>query len=260
MIHKIVRHLLFWSCTVTLFISGCATTPDYSNDKIRFEAGKEAFLAHEYVQAAQLFEPLAIKGHSQAQYALGYLYYYGLGISQNSEVGEKWIKSAAREGHQRAIKALELISKERVTEKETIETEQTPISTAEFAVEAITPPATGTSKDLSTQALIPKSNTEVETEADSWISVQPPNNYTVQLTSLKSEAAAKNFLSNNPLDLTTKLLPYSVQGETRYGIIYGSFPTYAEAKEALNNLPDNLLKSSPWIRNFKHIYEVLQKP
>ncbi len=268
MIHKIVRHLIFWSCTVTLFISGCASTPDYSNDQVRFKAGKDAFLAHKYVQAAQLFEPLAIKGHSQAQYTLGYLYYYGLGISQNSEIGKRWIASAAKKGNQRAVKALELISKEKAATKEqteeeiektvpdTTEADQVPIPAAEPAIEVVTPPTTtDTPAELPTQ-----SNIEAVTQAQSWISLQPPSNYTIQLTSLKSEAAAKNFLSNNPLNQTTELFPYRLQGEMRYGIIYGSFSTYTQAKEALNNLPDLLAKSSPWIRNFKHIHEVLLQP
>ena len=264
MIHKTLRHFIFWSCSALfLLISGCASTPDYNNDQVRFEAGKEAFLTHEYVKASHLFEPLAVKGHSQAQYTLGYLYYYGLGIAQNSEVGKKWISSSAAKGNQRALKALELISKEeaKIKEKKVDEVEKTesdtPITIVEPPVEvaAAQLPSTPSKPAPTVQLVESKSD---ETKPTEWVFEQPPGSYTIQLTSLTNEAAAQDFLANNSLDGATKLISYYSQGSRRYGIIYGSFPTYTEAKEALAKLPHSLANASPWIRNFSHLQELLQ--
>jgi len=266
MIRNRLRHLIFWLCTAAfLLISGCASTPDYNDDQVRFEAGKEAFLAHEYVQAARLLEPLAIKGHSQAQYTLGYLYYYGLGITQNSEVGKRWISSSAAKNNQLALKALELISKEeKSTAKEgkldraepDISNVEAPVTIEESPIEVVTAKKTPSAP----LEVAPAAQQEIKPIQQGWVFNQPPGSYTIQLTSLTNEAAAKRFLDSNPLNGVTKLISYDSQGSRRYGIIYGSFLTYTEAKEALANLPDTLAKMSPWIRNFIHIQELLQQP
>ena len=65
---------------------------------------------HEYVQAAYLLEPLSIKGDDQAQYTLGYLYFYGLGVTQNLDLAKKWIISSASKGNEMALEALELVA------------------------------------------------------------------------------------------------------------------------------------------------------
>ena len=117
MIQRKLRNLTFWLCACTLLITGCATSPDSNNDSEQFAAAKDLFIQHEYVQAVYLLEPLAIKGHRSAQYTLGYLYYYGLGITQNTSVATKWITSAAAKGHKKAREALDLIRKERSATK-----------------------------------------------------------------------------------------------------------------------------------------------
>ncbi|MCF6281054.1 MAG: SPOR domain-containing protein [Candidatus Polarisedimenticolaceae bacterium] len=299
MIRKTLRHLIFWLCTTTLLLTGCATTPDYSDNEARFDAAKEAFLKSEYIKAVHLFEPLAIRGYSQAQYTLGYLYYYGLGISQNSEVGKRWISSAAAKGDPLAIEALALISKETLaTEKaetETVEdeapttgheaTEEPPIKveatepviisepvaismpTSKSAADASTP----TSKPLEVIAsthkplevsptLVTEPQTKTVPAQQHWILEQPASNYTIQLVSLSNEAAAITFLDESGLSKPTHIFHYQSQGSARYGIIHGRFATYTEAKEALTNLPEVLAKASPWIRNFSTIQGLLQQP
>lgn len=112
MISTKIDRLILGFIAVTLLITGCASQPSYSNDTEQLAVAKEAFMQHEYVQAVYLFEPLAIRGHSQAQYALGYLYYYGLGVAQNTKLATKWLASAAAKGNKKALKALELITQQ----------------------------------------------------------------------------------------------------------------------------------------------------
>ena len=53
--------------------------------------------------------PLACNGLPDAQYGVGYMYYYGLGVAQDTDVGYFWIRRAANARYLPAIKALELI-------------------------------------------------------------------------------------------------------------------------------------------------------
>ena len=51
----------------------------------------------------------AKRGNTDAQYALGYLYYYGIGVGRNKRVGKWWIARAATKGHSQAIQVSKML-------------------------------------------------------------------------------------------------------------------------------------------------------
>jgi TPR repeat protein len=51
-----------------------------------------------YAQAFPLYQDLALKGWAGAQKRLGVMYIYGRGVSQNTNQGIRWIKTAAAQG------------------------------------------------------------------------------------------------------------------------------------------------------------------
>lgn len=75
--------------------------------------GKRLFEGAYYKRAMKELLPLACDGNSEAQYAVGYMYYYGYGVAQDADVGCFWITRAADKGFQPAIKALILINQHR---------------------------------------------------------------------------------------------------------------------------------------------------
>ena len=54
-------------------------------------------------------ESAAETGEPDAQYALGYLYYYGIGTKKDLDVARLWIRKAAAQGQPLAIKALQMM-------------------------------------------------------------------------------------------------------------------------------------------------------
>jgi TPR repeat protein len=78
--------------------------------KSSLEEGKANFKAKHYATAYRQLLPLAVKGKTEAQYAIGYMYYYGKGIDRNEELAENWLGKAARKGDSRAIAALKDLS------------------------------------------------------------------------------------------------------------------------------------------------------
>jgi TPR repeat protein len=62
---------------------------DYENEK-------------NYAEAFSLHQDLALKGFMDSQRQLGWLYTDGRGVSQNMDVGIRWLKSAAAQGDARA--------------------------------------------------------------------------------------------------------------------------------------------------------------
>lgn len=75
--------------------------------------GKRDFDAGYYKRAMHELLPMACDGNPEAQYAIGYLFYYGLGVVQDTEVGYFWIKRSADKGYLPAIRGLKLIAIEK---------------------------------------------------------------------------------------------------------------------------------------------------
>ena len=76
-----------------LFLSSsllaCATVPKQTQ---AMQRGKYYFDAGYYKSAMRYLLPFAVNGHSDAEYAVGYMYYYGYGVAQDTDVGEFGLK------------------------------------------------------------------------------------------------------------------------------------------------------------------------
>jgi len=92
---------------LSFLLMACATThmrsPLVSSELAQ---GKRDFEAGYYKRAMHELLPLACNGTPEAQYAVGYMYYYGYGVAQDTDVGYFWIKRSADQGYQPAVKAL----------------------------------------------------------------------------------------------------------------------------------------------------------
>jgi len=107
-----------------MLLSACATSPAQESsttdsksvesskqqrmDEL-FQQAKSLFEQQQYGQAAQILLPLAQQGHLDAQYTIGYLYHYGLGVPRNEKEATRWITTAAARGHVKAEEALKLL-------------------------------------------------------------------------------------------------------------------------------------------------------
>lgn len=105
---------LFLICLISLSLVACAVrqsatvtlTPATIS---RLQQGKRYFDDGYYRHAMQELLPLACDGNPDAEYGVGYMYYYGLGVAQDTDVGYFWIRRAANQRYMTAIKALERI-------------------------------------------------------------------------------------------------------------------------------------------------------
>lgn len=70
----------------------------YAQDSA-FEAGKQAYLDKNYVQAMELLRPLAESGHAGALVSLGVMYDLGQGVEKNPLEAVKWFEKAALAGN-----------------------------------------------------------------------------------------------------------------------------------------------------------------
>lgn len=90
--------------SVTLALSACG-----HSDLSHYVHARAAYQQKQYSKAIARLTPAATHGNSKAQYALGYMYYYGEGVKANQQLARAWFIKAAAGGNQKAAKALQLI-------------------------------------------------------------------------------------------------------------------------------------------------------
>lgn len=73
---------------------------------------KKDYQQQNYNEALTKLQPLADKGNPNAQYAIGYMYYYGQGVPMDKAKGIVWIQKAGDQGFMPALKAEQMIRKQ----------------------------------------------------------------------------------------------------------------------------------------------------
>jgi len=101
---------------LSLFLVACAAhkqQPHYaSGTASELQNGKRLFERERYKEAMKNLLPLACDCVAEAEYAVGYMYYNGYGIPQDTDVGKFWIRRAAQHGYKPAESALQSISQD----------------------------------------------------------------------------------------------------------------------------------------------------
>ena len=102
--------LTFLLLTFLLSLTACSTTPeDNSKSLSPIERARLAYSQQDFGQTLILLNTLVQKNNAEAQYALGYMYRYGQGLSRNQERANYWITLAAKNGCIKAQTALTLM-------------------------------------------------------------------------------------------------------------------------------------------------------
>jgi TPR repeat protein len=117
---KSVIHTLV-ICLFSLMLGACINNqqaPHYApGTESVLQHGKELFDQDHYKQAMHDLLPLACDCIPEAEYAVGYMYYYGYGVAQDTEMGRFWIKRSASRGYKPAQDALQTMASEKYTYK-----------------------------------------------------------------------------------------------------------------------------------------------
>lgn len=86
---------------VISFVSACKT--------VNLQEGIQSFRVQDYRKAFIHLKPEAEKGQPDAQYAVGYMYYYGQGVVEDRRKAWYWINQAARIGQRDAVAAVQIL-------------------------------------------------------------------------------------------------------------------------------------------------------
>ena len=100
--------------SVLALISSCSHSPSTSSSNTQAPTYKTACNTNPYLMkyncSIRAVQQAAENGNADAQYALGYMYYYGIGTVKDQQTAALWIERAAAAGQPLARKAWTLIN------------------------------------------------------------------------------------------------------------------------------------------------------
>ena len=89
-----------------LTLQSCAS---YNATKQQVQSGKQNFEQQDFSKAFAELKPAAKTGNADAQYAIGYMYFYGKGVVESRDLAIYWMQKAASQHQPLAMKALSMI-------------------------------------------------------------------------------------------------------------------------------------------------------
>jgi len=179
----------------------------------------DAHNSGDFQTAAKLWQELANDGDVAAQYNLSLLYENGSGVGQDNNLARYWLSMAARQGMAQAYRRLNAKSVSPSSQRAAVQ--------------------------------------QIVTTPQGWVTAQNPSHYTLQLASSTNQALILKYFEENRLQGEAGYYSSMRQGERWYALVYGAYPSVNEAKAAISNLPQDLRKWSPWVRNIRSIHKIM---
>ena len=159
---------------------------------------------------------------------MGVFYENGLVVEINLQTARKWYERAMAQGLAQANKKLQAL--------DTGDTKTTQETLADYTIDEIQ---------------------QDGIKREDWVLRQNPKTYTLQIVSLVKEANIIRFIEENQLDSDAAYIEVVINNVKRYNAFYGSYDNFEQAQQAIKDLPDNLSKTKPWIRNYGVLQQML---
>lgn len=245
----------FYGVLIVLFgmlMQSCAST----RHAVAMAEGRIYFQDGNFKEAFKKLLPAAADGDAKAQYAVGYMYYYGYGVTQDRQSGLFWIERSASKNYMPAIAALKVtngVSTPPAPSCPANSYTRKQVQREEAQREVIYYKDDPASKPAVTSDEVLRSIPHVEQKK---IITPPPakkmvrtEGYGLQLFGAYELADVKQLQKKLSAQKTTTIWHAENKGKDWYVLIYQQYPTMADAKVAKNKMPENLSEMRPWVRN-----------
>jgi TPR repeat protein len=186
-------------------------------------------------QAAKWWRRAAEQGFLQAQYNLGTLYYYGQGVPKDLKEAARWFRAAADQGDVGAREVLAALE-------------------SRLAEQGENAAATGGKPATAARAGSAKAG---GLRRESWLEARPADHYTIQIFANWTEQSILRFAEDHGLRGRAAYFGASFEDRPWFSLVYGDYASMADAEQAMAALPAELRITSPWIRSFGDIQQVI---
>ncbi len=203
----------------------------------------------------------ASRGDPDAQYALGYMYYYGINTVQDVDSAKLWIARAASQGQPLAKQALALLKIEGTQGIRVAEKKSAPVKAASTKITQVQPVQVA----VKARAVVPQLSEALQAQANNELGSmetellhEPNTGYTLQLMGNHHLDVIKQFIAQNHLEAQAKYYHSNFHNSDWYMLLYGQYKTIEEAHMAIAQLPESIRKNSPWIKPNEDIQEEIR--
>ncbi len=104
---------------------------------------------------------------------------------------------------------------------------------------------------------VPAVRAEMRTE--DWLLAQRPEQYTLQVLATGNQRALSGFVSRHHIENDSAYFSSMKGAQQWYSLLYGSYDTQADARQAIDALPAALRHARPWIRRYSDIQATIRK-
>jgi len=94
---------------------------------------------------------------------------------------------------------------------------------------------------------------------ETWIMAQNPSYYTLQIIGLRNEKSVHKFVKKHHLLNKVAYYKTKYRGKSWHPLLYSAYPTRKKALSAINELPEEIRKLSPWPRKLSSIQQAIKK-
>lgn len=249
----------------TLFLYSCSASDSYAQEESDSGSGRYAMSTDQIKNAAK-------DGDADAQYALGFMYYYGKQVPRDMDLARSWIRKAAAQGQVRAKSALKLLGDKMPTStpklaenKETTKTKlaamkktenfsQAKTKTSKVIAKKSTPKSTMSS--VKHKVTTPKtqiaSNTGLSATAKRLLKKQS-DHFTLQILGSHNLDQVQSVIEQNHLAKDSSIYHTYFKGKDWYVLIYGDYKNPDDALAAIDRLPPMAQQLKPWVKPFASV-------
>ena len=231
---KYIRYLLILMC---LTLTSCASI--YQSHQLH--QGRSNFQHGNFKAAFNQLLPSAYHGNAEAQYAVGYMYFYGYGVPMDRASGKYWITKSARQDYLPAINALELIRQSEM------QAHPLQAQTPNILMKAIN--STKNAKaDVKKTSLYENSLRTV-----AFVPQVKSNLYTLQVYGSYDLADVKKLQAKLKIEEDSFYSKTQFHHHDWYVLTYGKYVNVHQAKLAENEMPASVKKFNPWVRKMSDL-------
>lgn len=282
-----------------LWLMLICNTPSHAGSPM-FDAGQEAYLSGDIGTALTLWTPLARHGEAEAQFALGTLYYGGIGVAVDLTESSYWFLRAAEQGLAaaqynlgNAYKRGEGVRKnlKRAVQWWTRASDQG-LAAAQFNLATAYLDGSGAPRDLEKARHLYRQSADnghypAVQALERLGSAKKPGQAVARASSDSTGVdpiSCKEWLDRqNPGHFTLQLMSstersdaqkirdrhgldhhaicaYSQKGQQRYMLLYGAFADTTTAQQAVSGLPAELQRNKPWVRRIRTVSKQVSAP
>ncbi len=223
--------------TVSLLASCAHSTTKQASAEVKAACQSNALLKR-YQCSSKKVSKAAAAGDADAQYALAYMYYYGIDIAENPPEAKLWMRRAAAQGQPQAIQALKLV--------QISAAEEPPVATQSVTV-------TQASKTKIVATVRQAQVKPAQTQSVQTAKKASPNSYSIQLAASVDLPRLKKYVMTHHLKGKAGYYQACINNTAWYILIYGHYANRKQALQALQALPVSLKKQKPWLKSYETI-------